>query len=271
MMLDADTIREPIGDSSRARLTALEVFPEIESTNSYLLQQDAPPAGCFRVALADHQTAGRGRMANRWYSAPRSGICLSLAYTFAEPPGNPAALTLAAGVAVVLALESLGLRGAGLKWPNDIIVSDGKLGGMLTEVHPGSDAVSTVVIGIGINVDLRQAHEIATLTTGIGRVSDLATNMPQLPSRAVISAALIEHVFNALVRYERRGLAGFLPEWSRLDWLRGQHVTVEESKGRFAGTCEGIDIDGALLVRSGTDRRRVISGVVRPGFAPGVQ
>jgi len=270
-MLDAATIREPIGDWSRDRLTELEVFPEIESTNSYLLAQDPPPAGCFRVALADHQTAGRGRLENRWYSAPQSGICLSLAYTFATQPGNPAALTLAVGVAAVQALESLGLRGAGLKWPNDIIVSDGKLGGMLTEVHPGGESMHTIVVGIGINVDLRRAHEIATLSTGIGRVSDLESNMPQLPTRAVISSALIEHIFNALVRYERRGLAAFLPEWSRLDWLRGQQVTVKQADGRFAGVCEGIDSSGALLVRSGTERRRIVSGVVRPGLAPGNQ
>lgn len=268
-MLDAATIREPIGDLSRARLTDLEVFPEIESTNSYLLGQAAPPVGCFRVALADHQTAGRGRMDNRWYSAPRSGICLSLSYTFARPPGNPAALTLAAGVAAVQALESLGLRGAGLKWPNDLIVSDGKLGGILTEVHPAGDGIRTVVVGIGINVDLSRAEEISKLATVIGRVSDLATNMLAVPSRSVISAALIEHLFNALVRFERHGLEAFLPEWSRLDWLRGQQVTVELADERFGGVCEGIDTDGALLVRSGSERRRVISGLVRPGFAAG--
>ncbi|MDH4072268.1 MAG: biotin--[acetyl-CoA-carboxylase] ligase [Gammaproteobacteria bacterium] len=269
-MLDAALVREPIGDSSQARLTALEVFPEIESTNSYLLGQEAPPPGCFRVALAEHQTAGRGRFENRWHSAPGSGICLSIAYTFAKPPEDPAALTIAAGVGAVEALESLGLRGAGLKWPNDIIVADGKLGGILTEVHSSASGIRTVVVGIGINIDVRASQEIATLSTGIGRVSDLASALPDLPSRAAISAALIEQVFNALARFERSGLSGFLDAWSRLDWLRGQQVTIERPGECFDGVCEGIDADGALLVRCDGGRRRVLSGSVRPGRMTGV-
>ena len=174
-MLDADQVRGPLSEALDGRLEALDVFDEIESTNSYLLAEPAPAAGCIRVALADHQTAGRGRRGRRWVSPPAACICLSLSYTFTTPPRDFPAATIAVGIGVARSLESLGLRGVGLKWPNDVVIRDGKLGGILTEVHTSGPGLLTVVVGVGINVDLRDAKEVAGMVTRIGDISDLAS------------------------------------------------------------------------------------------------
>jgi BirA family biotin operon repressor/biotin-[acetyl-CoA-carboxylase] ligase len=260
--LNADSIREPITGLPRAQLDFLEVFSEIESTNTYLLKQPAPPPGRFRVALAEHQTAGRGRLDKRWHSPGSSGLCLSMSYTFASTPDSLPALTLAIGVGAVQALEKLGALGIGLKWPNDLIFRDGKLGGILTEVRSAARDEPTVVVGIGINYDLGGIAGSADIATSVGHVSALADCMRGMPSRSTASTALIEGLFNTLAEFEADGFGRFANDWEKYDWLRGQTVVINRGNDRIAGVCQGIDSDGALVLRTESGRQRVLSGSV---------
>ena len=109
--LDPTEVTGSLTAQTAARLTELEAFASIDSTNTYLLTQPGPGAGRFRVAVADRQTAGRGRHERRWMSPPESGLYLSLAYSFAAPPRQLSALTLALGVGIVRSLAVLGVRG----------------------------------------------------------------------------------------------------------------------------------------------------------------
>jgi len=185
-----------------------------------------------------------------------------MAYTFASRPEKLPGVTLAIGVGVAKTLESLGARGIGLKWPNDIVARDGKLGGILTEVASKAGEPATVVVGVGINVDLEYAPDLRHIATRIGSATDLASCMPKVPSRSAISAALIEHLFDALAGFEGDGLAPFLEDWERYDWLRGQRVSVDVEEGHVNGVCEGIDADGALMLRTAFGRQRILSGSV---------
>lgn len=261
-LLSADSIRESISGESRSHLDVLEVFSEIESTNSYLLDQPGPAPGRYRVAVAEYQTAGRGRMDRSWYSPPSSGLCMSMAYTFRGMPDNFPSLSLAIGTGIVQTLEGFGMRGLGLKWPNDIIARDGKLGGVLSEVLPANADGVTVVVGIGLNVDLDISDADARITSRLGRVADLASCCDELPSRDLISAALIESLFKTMSRFDVDGFLPFMEDWQKYDWLRGQEVTVETANGLTAGVAEGIDTDGALLLIAKGDRQRITSGSV---------
>ncbi len=262
-ILDADSIRGPMSGLSRERLDALEVFPEIESTNSYLMEQAAPPPGRFRVALAEHQTAGRGRRDRIWYSPPATGLCLSMSYTFRDTPQFLPCLTLAIGVGVAQALEKLGVRGVGIKWPNDIIARDGKLGGILTETRATNAQMPTVVVGVGINVDLERSDARAKIRSRIGHVIDLASCVSSVPSQSAISSLLIEGIFNSLAQFDAEGFAEFFDIWPRYDWLRGQHVSVESETESSKGICQGIGRDGALILQGKDERVRVLNGSVR--------
>ena len=260
--LDAESIRAPIADVPGACLEILEVFSEIESTNSYLLDQPAPPPGRFRVALADSQTAGRGRMDRTWQSPPSSGLCLSMAYTFRKVPAKLPALTLSLGVGVVEALQRFGIDGISLKWPNDIIADGGKLGGILTEARHGRSNNVTVVAGVGLNVDLpddMQALDEPPLTN---RIVDLGNCTDKPPSREELSVAVIESLFECLVRFESDGFAAFRDDWQKYDWLFGRQIAVARLDEHYSGIADGVDDDGALIIRTDKGRRRVIDGTV---------
>lgn len=261
--LDAESIRGPMSGLSREQLDTLEVFAEIESTNSYLMAEAAPPPGRFRVALAEHQTAGRGSRDRVWYSPPSTGLCLSMSYTFRDLPESLPCLTLAIGVGVAQVLEKLGVRGVGIKWPNDIVARNGKLGGILTEVRSMQGNTPTVVVGVGINVDLKRADTPAKIRSRIGHVTDLASCLNNVPSESDLSARLIEGIFNTIAQFDAEGFHDFFEAWPRFDWLRGQHVCIESDAGATDGICQGIENDGALILRGANGRTLVRTGSVQ--------
>lgn len=260
--LTPDRIRTLINSNSRARLDTLEVFPEIESTNSYLLDEPRPAPGRYRVAIAEHQTNGRGRRDRTWVSPPSTGLCMSMAFTFADMPRDLPSLSLAVGIGVVKALERLRIHGIGLKWPNDIVAGNGKLGGVLSEVHPAKGDGVSVVVGMGLNIDFGNGDPAGDIETGLGRATDLAAVVDDLPPREEISAAIIDAVADAMVRFAADGFSSFHNLWPRYDWLRGREITIETLSTTRAGIAEGVDTDGALLLNNGGDTQRITSGKV---------
>jgi BirA family biotin operon repressor/biotin-[acetyl-CoA-carboxylase] ligase len=258
----ANSIRERLAPEVSARTDQLEVFAEIESTNSYLMQLDAPAPGRHRVAIADHQTGGRGRQGREWLSAPGASLCLSVAHTFGGRPDNLPAMTLALGVAALHALRMIGIEDVSLKWPNDLVAHNSKLGGLLTETHNRGDSTVTVVAGVGINFDL-PAQLIKDNASGWAqRAIDISSLTRTPPPREALSATLIDQIITAFLQFEDQGLDAFVGLWRRNDWLRGRTISVDETGSRVRGTACGIDDDGALLVREGSTITRITSGSV---------
>lgn len=261
--LDADTIRTVLGDLASSRLAGIETFAEIDSTNSYLMQCEAPVPGRFRVALTDNQTAGRGRHGRRWSSPPDSGLCLSIGYTFARQPGDLAALTLAIGLGVVDGLEELGAPGVQLKWPNDLIANDGKLGGILTETQPLPGGAIAVVSGIGLNVDLPEKFDLPDRLDGPQHVIDLTGFTDSVPPLNQLAARLIDRLCMTCVTFEQGGFPPYAERWSEHDWLLGRALVVNTPGQQVAGIGAGVAADGALLVDTGGGSvSRVTSGTV---------
>lgn len=258
---DADSLRNSIAAVSCKHLDLVEVFDEIDSTNSYLLAEGPPAPGRFRVALANHQTAGRGRLGRRWLSPPESGICMSMSYTFVQTPKNLACLTLSTGVRVSQALQQLGAVGIELKWPNDLIANQQKLGGILTEIHPSKSDRATVVTGLGLNVKLNYANSTNT-NTDLDGATDLASCFNDLPPRSVISSQLVEALYDTQREFDYSGFSAFAEAWREFDWLRGKEIAVQQPGRLSTGICHGIDSDGALLLETRLGRERIVSGSV---------
>ena len=260
--LDAALIRRLLATESSAQLDGLELFDSIASTNSYLLAQSPPRRERFRVAIADHQTSGRGRHDRRWVSPPGAGLCLSVAYTFANQRNDLPSLTLAIGVGIIAALRELEVAGAGLKWPNDIVALEGKLGGILTEIQPRSGAPVTVVTGIGLNIDFSGGVQDG-IESDWGRPPvDLRSVTTKLPQRECVAATIINELHAVMGKFAAHGLPGFAEEWAANDWLRGREVTVDLPDRQINGIAAGIDKDGALLVDTGTETTRIVSGSI---------
>ena len=259
---DPDRIRHLLADLLVERVDRLDVFAEIASTNDFLLEQAGPPPGRIRVALAGHQTAGRGQFDRRWVSPPLSGLCMSAAYAFEPAPAHLPCLTLAAGIATADALTALGVNGVKLKWPNDLIARDLKLGGILTEARAADRRRACVVIGIGINMNLhssvasRKKHAVPPNAIGIASIAD------NPPSHSELAATVIRSLSDMIRRFQDGDFAHFRRRWCEFDWLRGREISVDTPDGIVTGSADGIDDQGELCVVTEGGVRRIVSGSV---------
>jgi len=260
--LDTSLFRQSLAVKTRTKLDVLEVFGSVASTNTYLMSQPAPDAGRFRVAIADHQTSGRGRHYRRWVSPPGAGLYMSFAYSFAERPEHLPSLTLAIGVGVIAALQKLDIDGVSLKWPNDIVALDGKLGGILTELQSRPTQGVTVVAGIGLNIDLPDNAETSIKSDWARRVVDVTSVCETAPGRTVIAAAIVNELHSVMRKFAALGFVGFVEAWAKYDWLNGREVIVDLPDQQISGVAAGVDNDGALLVDTGKEKTRVVSGSI---------
>lgn len=262
MMIECREILAAVPDGERACIESFDCFQKVGSTSTWLTNDVIPADGCCRVAIADEQMAGRGRRDNRWASPKGAGLWLSLAWTFEKLPERLPGLTLAIGIALAEALHELGAD-VGLKWPNDLIANDGKLGGILTEMQTQADRQRTVVVGVGINVDLPAAFLERIEAERGARVTDLKACLKPLPERTALAALVIGALIRSIRRFATEGLAAELETWQRYDWLAGKRVTVrQDGRPGVSGTAWGIDADGALLLRTSGHVQRVLSGSV---------
>ncbi len=260
MLSDPEDVQDELSSGAAERLHALDVFDVVPSTNTWLIDQSPPEPGQYRVAIAGHQTAGRGRSNNRWHSAPESSLCLSMSYTFRKTPEHLPPLTLALGVKVADVLTDVGVPDIGLKWPNDIYVGDGKLGGILTEVQQRNRV--SVVAGIGINLDVDDAMASA-ISEQIAPPIGLKHVVDDPPERNLLSARVIEAWVEAIDDFEAHGFRKFAKRFNAYDWLSGRNIVAETPQGTFQGVANGIDPTGALLLAEGHATRTIVSGTIR--------
>jgi BirA family transcriptional regulator, biotin operon repressor / biotin---[acetyl-CoA-carboxylase] ligase len=258
--LSAERIAALLPADVRAQLDALLVEWSLESTNTRLMDALPPKAGCASVVLAEHQTGGRGRRGRSWVAPPGGAICLSVAWQYAELPADLSALSLIVGLCAVDALRELGVT-AQLKWPNDLVTANGKLGGILIEMRAEAGGPVHVVIGIGLNVLLDDAARAAVIAAG-NVADDIRAHREPVPDRNEIVAAVLRHLVTALADFPRHGLKPHLAHWNACDALFGHDVNIENAGAITRGVARGIDAHGALLVETPGGVQRFISGEV---------
>ncbi len=232
----------------------VRVVDACASTNAALLGVDAPGPV---LMIADHQTRGRGRRGRRWHSAPGTGLLMSLRRVSRRPLRDLPGLSLAAGVAAVRALRTLGLDRVALKWPNDLLVDGAKLGGILVETRIQGDAVA-IVAGIGIN--WHDAPDAPSLRRKAVCVSRMAA---PVPARTAGAIAIARELLAALAEFDARGLEAFRGEWEAAHAHAGFRMRIRLGDGRMvSGTADGIGTDGSLRLRTRGGLREVLSGTV---------
>ena len=263
--LSAERICEGISRGVRDKLVRVDVEWSTGSTNTGLMDRPNPPQGRSEVLLAEFQTAGRGRRGRTWLAPPGGAVCLSLSWTFPQVPHDAGALSLAIGVCVLRALESQGVSGVQLKWPNDILIGDRKLGGILIELRAEAAGPACVVVGIGLNVALGSELIEKIAATGL-RAIDLSTVTHARIPRNAFAACIIESCIHGLIEFEQEGLRPFIDEWRHADALRGRPVSVQAGDAKDGGLARGIDLSGALLVETPGGLKKFFSGevTVRP-------
>lgn len=258
-LLNAQAMRAQLGAANRARLRQLELRFEVDSTNTRLLAQAAPPLGTADVCISELQHAGRGRLGRRWLAPFGCGLSMSLGWTFSDAARALPALSLGVGVAVSRALRRTGAHGIALKWPNDIWFRDRKLGGVLVEIRAEAGGPAHVVIGVGLNVCLPEAErrKIESIAASVAAVADACA---QVPSRNSIAGALLDELLEMLGQFEHSGFTAVRDEWQALDALAGREVRLLMGDQIRSGIARGVDSDGALFLETGGSLQRFVSG-----------
>ncbi|MBS0194761.1 MAG: bifunctional biotin--[acetyl-CoA-carboxylase] ligase/biotin operon repressor BirA [Proteobacteria bacterium] len=242
-LLDAQRIRAALLADVRGDLDACEVAWAIDSTNAELLRRAA--SGGVQALFAEAQTAGRGRRGRAWASPLAAHLYLSLQRRFDGGIGALAGLSIAVGVAAAEALRALGVAQVGLKWPNDLVVGERKLGGILIEFGGEDAGIVRAVIGIGINVRMPAAAALGIDQPWI----DLCALGTAPPSRNALATAMLDAQLRALREFAAAGLSPFMARWQAVDACAGRSVDVLAGSERKQGVALGIDARGALRVR----------------------
>ncbi len=221
---------------------ALTILEQVDSTSRYLLAQ-AP--GGARVCLAEAQPQGRGRRGRAWIATPYHNLMLSMDWQFAGGPATLAGLSLAAGLAVLRALERYGARELALKWPNDVLHERRKLAGLLVDVQGEAAGPTRVVVGVGINgyIGARDAARIDQPWVDLQRLTGAAVDRNRL------AALAIGELYYMFETFATDGFAPFRLEWQRRHHYHAQRVRLLTERGDVSGTVVGVDAAGALLLR----------------------
>ncbi|MFV0446448.1 MAG: biotin--[acetyl-CoA-carboxylase] ligase [Planctomycetaceae bacterium] len=245
----------------RTFVQQIRALVETESTNSVALAWSSQlhPRELPALVATEQQTAGRGRGANRWWSAP-GALTFSL---LIEPaalgltPDRWPALSLSVGLAIALTVESqLRTADVRLKWPNDVYLNGRKVAGILIE-SPAA-ASNRLVIGIGLNVNNSLTHAPDDVRHRAVAMTDVAGSI--LDRTDLLRRLLVE--IEQLLTELAVDSPGLATEWRRHCLLTGRSVVIADSTRTIAGTCLGLDDDGALRVQTGHSVERLFSGVV---------
>ncbi len=255
--LDAGRILSAMPAGARERLGGLEIVPVLDSTNARLLARCEAGLPCGSACLAEMQRAGRGRRGRHWLSPPARNLYLSVYWYFETGVSALAALSVRLGLRLASLLEGMGVEGLRVKWPNDLLIGERKVGGILVELRGDPLDATHVVAGIGLNLGMPEAAPIDQPW------ADLATAARRRLSRNAVAGAVLGATLELLHELAEGEEASWQPLWPRYDALAGRRVRVVWPDRSLEGTAMGIDASGALLLReAGGGMRRVASGEV---------
>jgi len=230
--------------TTRGTRAEVEVLDETDSTSQALWRSAAAPLS-GRVCLAERQTAGRGRRGRGWLATPFHNLTLSIGWRFETGPAALSGLSLAAGVAVLRALDAFGVRDTGLKWPNDILLGGRKLAGLLVDLRGEAAGPSLAVVGLGLNVCLA-ARDAAQLDQPWAHLRE---QFPAPVDRNRLAAYVIAELVALFSDFERLGFEPWRAEWERRHLYHRQPVCVQLGDREVTGTVVGIDPHGSLQLQ----------------------
>jgi len=237
----------------------IHYFEELTSTQERAAELAEQGAGQGTAVIAETQSAGHGRLNRQWYSPPRLNLYATIILRPEIAASAVACLSLMAGVAAAEAIETVAPGIVALKWPNDVWLKGKKTGGILAKAVSDGNQVSYVLLGIGLNLNLRPGDvpdDLRRIATSVrietGAVCD----------RIQVASALFYRLDTRYTEMQERGFAAIRPLWERYSALAGKEVTVSDGEMRRSGVVTGIDDEGALILETGAGTVRIIAGDV---------
>jgi BirA family biotin operon repressor/biotin-[acetyl-CoA-carboxylase] ligase len=226
----------------------IEVLQQVESTSDYVLQQSRVRDVSRFVCLAETQSSGRGRRQRQWHASPYRNVVLSIGWRFDDGMSGLSGLGIAAGITIARTLHEAGFdRNIGLKWPNDIVWNDSKLGGLLIDVRGEHDGPCLAVLGLGLNLALSEEDQ--------QNIDQACVSLEQITNDPIDRNSILTDMIRALTElfesYSSSDFARFHRIWPDYDRLHGRDVKVIRGETSFSGVAMGIDELGALLLDEG--------------------
>jgi len=253
-MIAPNEIRESLKTAFVGR--TLYAFDVVESTNETLKELAEAGATEGTTAIAEYQTAGRGRFKRTWYSERGKNVLLSILLRPSERE-TPHVLTYLAALATAEALEKEIGRPVELKWPNDLLLSNKKVCGILLESAWDGTKLNYVIVGIGVNVN--QENFSADLQQ---KATSLKIECGREFNRAEIVREILERLEFRYLELQAHGSAPLLEAWMRKSSMFGKEIAVEQSGRKIVGKALHLDPDGALVMNTPQGETRLFAGDV---------
>lgn len=240
-LLDAQRIRDCMDEQAAGALKSLDIHFQTTSTNDVAMSMAASGGGSGCFCLAEQQTAGRGRRGRSWVSPLASNLYLSGVWEFYNGAAALEGLSLATAVAIADALHDVGVTGIRLKWPNDILLGNAKLAGILLEMTGDPSGRCQVVLGIGINHHMPQAAAAAIEQ----KWTALDLHHSGI-SRNALAGHVISRLLLMLLQFQDEGFEAFRARWQSLDGYSGQEVVIKTGAADIEGVADGVNETGGL-------------------------
>lgn len=245
ILLDKDRIA-----SGKGPAWSFFLHESLDSTNAEALRLLGRGEVAPFVVLAERQTGGRGRRGRSWFSPFAENLYYSLVIRIDGGAHQVEGLSLVVGLAVVRALSALGVGGVGLKWPNDILVNEKKIAGILLELMGDPADICHVVIGVGINANMNSELQAIDQPW-----TSLCLELGELIDRNLLIIELNDQLETYLSSHFEKGFAGLRAEWEKNHLWQGRQVDLIAGAQRIGGTVLGINDRGALrLLVDGAER-----------------
>ncbi|MBO8130250.1 MAG: biotin--[acetyl-CoA-carboxylase] ligase [Candidatus Marinimicrobia bacterium] len=233
-------------------------FQTIDSTNTYLLNNNHLENGT--VVLADYQTSGRGRRGRKWESNPEESLLFSILLLKHPVNINLMGFTFASAVGVAKGLiKVLKNQKISLKWPNDVLLNDKKVCGILVESRTTGNNLNKVVIGIGININ--QPRNFFTGNRRFG--TSILIETEKIHERIIILKGVLKELDRQLRSLFNSGLKYTIDEWKKYCDHLGKTISINDGHKSLTGILENIENDGAIVLKfNNGEKKRFISGDV---------
>ncbi len=235
-------------------------FNIIDSTNSKAYQLALNGAEEGEVVIAEAQDKGKGRLGRHWFSPPFSNLYLSIILRPKIPPHQASLITLVAAVATAETIQEFSGLQPMIKWPNDILLRNRKMAGLLNEIHSEMDRIHFVIMGIGVNLNMDEEMFIKEIREG---ATSLKREMGQTISRKAFLQCLLKELEGWYTIFLKEGGGPILKAWREWAQIKGKEVRVTSFGKTLVGMAVDIDSDGTLILETQDGKRkRVVAGDV---------
>lgn len=234
----------------------IERFYEVDSTNDLAKQLALEGAPEGTVVISEVQRKGRGRKGREWFS-PKGGVWMSIILRPKVNPSQAAPLTLIAGLAAAKTLSRLYRLECRLKWPNDVLINEKKVCGVLTEISAGINRINYVVVGIGINANI-------DIDSFPGEFRNSATTLKNELNREILRDELVKRLleeFEKLYKiFQKQGFSKLKEEWKKSASTIGRKVRIITDSRTIEGIARDLGENGELFVEAQEGIEKIISG-----------